>query len=199
MSGKRRQPQLRQARLSSSPEEIMAKLSPILERVSANSSPKSPQNPNPQDPRNMARMYQLPTKIEFSDASKQNTVPTLPPILLNSSVADINVVCKEIMLEREPAPMTSHDGVEFICPLSMVPITIPARGIFCKHAQCFDLREFLLLIPEHNWSCPICHEQLSYDSLRFDPYYFSEEATATPDIQGDMDDMDQLDYFDSFY
>ena len=45
------------------------------------------------------------------------------------------------------------------CPLSTVRIDTPVRGLFCKHFQCFDLRNYLTLISESSnprWNCPVC-------------------------------------------
>jgi hypothetical protein len=42
---------------------------------------------------------------------------------------------------------------------------IPARGMFCKHFQCFDLKNYISLISQSSnprWKCPIC-PALAYD------------------------------------
>lgn len=44
----------------------------------------------------------------------------------------------EISLELVRIPLS--------CPLTSLRIDIPARGIFCTHFQCFDLKNYLTLI-----------------------------------------------------
>ena len=63
--------------------------------------------------------------------------------------------------------------IPLTCPLSTVRIDIPARGIFCNHFQCFDLRNYLSLISESTnprWNCPLC-KTLAYE-LEVDPIIF---------------------------
>jgi hypothetical protein len=45
------------------------------------------------------------------------------------------------------------------CALTTEKIEVPVRGIFCKHFQCFDLRNYLILTSQAQnprWKCPIC-------------------------------------------
>jgi hypothetical protein len=51
------------------------------------------------------------------------------------------------------------------CPLSTERISIPVRGIFCTHFQCFDLKTYTSLISEATnprWKCPLCNS-LAYE------------------------------------
>eukprot|EP01053_Blabericola_migrator_P002198 Blabericola_migrator_1__2197@NODE_1605_length_4184_cov_98_733787_g359_i1_p2_GENE_NODE_1605_length_4184_cov_98_733787_g359_i1NODE_1605_length_4184_cov_98_733787_g359_i1_p2_ORF_typecomplete_len257_score32_16zfMIZ/PF02891_20/2_7e17zfNse/PF11789_8/0_0062_NODE_1605_length_4184_cov_98_733787_g359_i1210980 len=55
------------------------------------------------------------------------------------------------------APLNS---VKLTCPSTMVRIGVPARGIYCKHVQCFDLEFFVrsqrTAIQQARWRCPVC-------------------------------------------
>ena len=58
----------------------------------------------------------------------------------------------------------SEDAVEVIsarqsaiCPITLTPMTTPAKGSKCKHAQLFDAKSFLALCSHTNvWKCPVC-------------------------------------------
>lgn len=46
------------------------------------------------------------------------------------------------------------------CPLGLCVINLPARGLHCKHLQCFDLKTFLLFSRKARskaWRCTVCH------------------------------------------
>ncbi|RKP10915.1 hypothetical protein THASP1DRAFT_21417 [Thamnocephalis sphaerospora] len=48
--------------------------------------------------------------------------------------------------EHQPAGDLSmcDETVSFLCPLALIRITRPARGLHCRHRQCFDLSELRL-------------------------------------------------------
>jgi len=47
--------------------------------------------------------------------------------------------------------------VSLKCPVTYKRITLPARGIDCKHTQCFDLESYLQLNCDRgSWRCPVC-------------------------------------------
>eukprot|EP01056_Protomagalhaensia_sp_Gyna25_P005533 Protomagalhaensia_sp_Gyna_25__5532@NODE_747_length_2706_cov_389_136858_g585_i0_p3_GENE_NODE_747_length_2706_cov_389_136858_g585_i0NODE_747_length_2706_cov_389_136858_g585_i0_p3_ORF_typecomplete_len195_score26_67zfMIZ/PF02891_20/6_6e18zfNse/PF11789_8/0_017DUF4577/PF15145_6/0_17_NODE_747_length_2706_cov_389_136858_g585_i04301014 len=52
------------------------------------------------------------------------------------------------------------NAVKLTCPSTMMRIGIPARGIHCKHVQCFDLHFFVhsqrSAIHQARWKCPVC-------------------------------------------
>ena len=59
--------------------------------------------------------------------------------------------------------------IPLICSLTTEPIRVPARGIFCRHFQCFDLYNFVYLIAQAanpRWLCPLC--RLPAYELRID-------------------------------
>lgn len=56
-------------------------------------------------------------------------------------------------------------------PISLDRITVPGRGIFCRHPQCFSLDTFVLMMSKLQnrvWKCPICNYRC-YDLYK-DPY-----------------------------
>lgn len=51
--------------------------------------------------------------------------------------------------------------VSLKCPITMALITIPVRGINCKHISCFNLETFVNMQRKskiNRWRCPICQE-----------------------------------------
>ena len=70
---------------------------------------------------------------------------------LNESFTEFGKGEEDISCELVKIPLN--------CPFSSIRIQIPARGIFCTHFQCFDLKSYLTLISESvnpRWNCPIC-------------------------------------------
>ncbi|KAH0796035.1 MIZ zinc finger family protein [Histomonas meleagridis] len=54
-----------------------------------------------------------------------------------------------------------------LCPLTGMQIEIPARGVNCNHANCFDLLPYLTQAQAlTSWICPICGCPLPYTDLR---------------------------------
>ncbi len=54
-------------------------------------------------------------------------------------------------------------SVSLIDPLAQTLISIPARGRFCKHLQCFSLSSFvenMEQITARRWLCPICSTKI---------------------------------------
>ncbi|KAH7719705.1 zinc finger protein [Aphelenchoides avenae] len=64
--------------------------------------------------------------------------------------------------------------VSMVCPVSQSRIKVPARGVNCRHLECFDLRSYLLY---HTmlafWECPytFCKAKVFCDQLRVDEYF----------------------------
>ncbi|KAJ0410613.1 hypothetical protein ATCC90586_009094 [Pythium insidiosum] len=59
------------------------------------------------------------------------------------------------------------------CPLGLCVISLPARGLHCKHLQCFDLRTFLQFNKKARsraYRCTVCHNFIKATDLRIDPY-----------------------------
>ncbi|DBA04519.1 TPA: hypothetical protein N0F65_011067 [Lagenidium giganteum] len=72
------------------------------------------------------------------------------------------------------------------CPLGLCVINMPARGLHCKHLQCFDLRTFLQFNKSARskpWRCTICHNFIKVPDLRIDPYF----KKLLADVAGEED------------
>ncbi|EPY23853.1 hypothetical protein STCU_07421 [Strigomonas culicis] len=47
--------------------------------------------------------------------------------------------------------------VRISCPLTSLPMQVPARGVHCEHLQCMELLTVLTACARTNvWNCPIC-------------------------------------------
>ncbi|XP_030621891.1 zinc finger MIZ domain-containing protein 2-like [Chanos chanos] len=74
--------------------------------------------------------------------------------------------------------LSGEDGVKqtavkvsLQCPITYQPIQIPARGLDCRHIQCFDLESYLQLNCEREtWRCPVCNKTTSIEQLEVDQY-----------------------------
>ncbi|KAH7704194.1 zinc finger protein [Aphelenchoides avenae] len=64
--------------------------------------------------------------------------------------------------------------VSLLCPVSQSRIKVPARGVDCRHLECFDLRSYLLYHTKLAfWECPytFCKAKVFCDQLRVDEYF----------------------------
>lgn len=65
--------------------------------------------------------------------------------------------------------MNEHNTSDDVCidklvislkdAITQEPIEYPAKGKFCTHVQCFDLKNYLTIVDKLNprkWNCPIC-------------------------------------------
>lgn len=58
--------------------------------------------------------------------------------------------------------------LSFSCPLSLMRISNPGKGKYCKHKQCFDLKIFLQFFerkPLSKWKCTVCNMPVTADTL----------------------------------
>ena len=170
----------RQAKLFNVPDDILSKV--MQKKESQQTQPHSPlyvpsslpTHQRPNFPQQFIPPPQRPQQATVFINYSEYCQPQPPQsVIINSFTRDINDVLFEIVVSRPPAPyIESETPPSTICPFSMVPITCPGRGFDCNHADCFDLREFILLQMDDNWKCPICGNQLTFESLRFDASFF---------------------------
>jgi len=126
--------------------------------------------------------------FSFENVESSNYPKTFPSAIVNGMILDVNEIVKDVVLNRPPSQQSfsSNEQKSHICPISYVPISCPVRGEMCCHAQCFDLRSFLISQEVDNWKCPICKSDLTIESLRFDPNYFDEKPGANDFIRLDL-------------
>ncbi|KAG9242409.1 PINIT domain-containing protein [Calycina marina] len=82
------------------------------------------------------------------------------------------------------------------CPLSTLRMSLPCRGIACRHNQCFDGTSYLQLQEQGpTWLCPICNRPAPFDQLVIDEYLGSiltstsrsvDQVTVQPDGRWDV-------------
>ncbi|KAJ3440484.1 tonalli isoform b [Anaeramoeba flamelloides] len=64
---------------------------------------------------------------------------------------------------------TKNEIISFKCPLSKKRISVPARGLKCKHLQCFDLGAFIRHAEmTKKWVCPCCSQPITLQDLVVD-------------------------------
>jgi len=67
------------------------------------------------------------------------------------------------------------------CPISLMRIVNPVRGIKCQHVQTFELDSFLSINYKHGkWVCPICNKRTTTADLKYDEW-FSELLKKIPE------------------
>jgi len=74
-----------------------------------------------------------------------------------------------------------------IDPLKLSRIIAPGRSSTCKHIQCFDLENYLLMNERiRRWLCPICNKSAFYPDLIHDGYFAKilEEISDKPEVTG---------------
>ncbi|KAL3107563.1 hypothetical protein niasHT_013212 [Heterodera trifolii] len=71
--------------------------------------------------------------------------------------------------------------ISLLDPLMRTRIKIPARFAGCKHLQCFDLKNYLMMLENRQiWKCPICGKQAAYSKLYIDSYFEQVLSGASP-------------------
>ncbi|KAJ3443199.1 zinc finger miz domain-containing protein [Anaeramoeba flamelloides] len=65
--------------------------------------------------------------------------------------------------------MGENEIISLKCPFTKKKINVPARGVGCKHMQCFDLSNFLKNAEvTKKWICPECKQQITLQNLIVD-------------------------------
>ncbi|XP_031124884.1 E4 SUMO-protein ligase PIAL2-like isoform X2 [Ipomoea triloba] len=55
------------------------------------------------------------------------------------------------------------------CPISFKRIKTPAKGVSCKHLQCFDYENYLDINSRRpSWRCPHCNQHVCFPEIRID-------------------------------
>lgn len=67
-----------------------------------------------------------------------------------------------------------HTGPKLLSLLDPISLTImkyPGRSINCRHSQCFDIVQFLILNKQKmHWKCPVCNMRVTIEQLQYDLY-----------------------------
>ena len=92
-------------------------------------------------------------------------VKKLPPEELVQKITQNNkrsaAECKRRVTEQFKSDGLEIDKLSYslTCVLDMQPLKTPAKGIFCKHVNCFSLENHISVTYRNNqrkWLCPIC-------------------------------------------
>lgn len=85
---------------------------------------------------------------------------------------------------------TSTLKVKLDCPLMKTRLKLPGRSLNCKHVQCFDIENFLLMNEKKStWACPICDIKTTYDGLIIDELHLEilEKNSTEHEIEINLD------------
>jgi E3 SUMO-protein ligase PIAS1 len=70
---------------------------------------------------------------------------------------------------NDPDLVATSQVVSLKCPLSYMRLSVPCRGISCRHISCFDAVSYLQLQEQGpQWLCPICNKPAPFDQLAID-------------------------------
>lgn len=103
------------------------------------------------------------------------------------------VVIKSFGVEDEDDVVATVTMLSVRCPLGLCVIDLPARGLHCKHVQCFDLKTFILFCKKARskaWRCTVCHQFIKASDLRIDPYL----KQLLLEVQGE-EDLEEVEIF----
>ena len=70
------------------------------------------------------------------------------------------------------------------CPLTHTRLTLPARGVSCRHLECFDLEAYVDLAKTTShprWTCPLCAAPARPHQLRVDSWLANVLEVSPPD------------------
>ncbi|CAH0475345.1 unnamed protein product [Peronospora belbahrii] len=102
-------------------------------------------------------------------------------------------VVKSFGSEDEDDVVATVTMLSVRCPLGLCVINLPARGLHCKHLQCFDLKTFLLFSKKARskaWRCTVCHQFIKAADLRIDPYL----KKLLAEVEGE-DELEEVEIF----
>ena len=92
----------------------------------------------------------------------------------SSSIEEARASVRSSFLDNGDEEVTAAaTRMSLVCPLSLSPIEIPARGRQCRHLQCFDLRSFFELNKAFSvarYRCGVCSHVLNPTNLIVDAY-----------------------------
>jgi E3 SUMO-protein ligase PIAS1 len=114
------------------------------------------------------RIYDLAVVIakritidELSDTVKGRRVISKEQVLLEmrSKAQDDDIVAG-------PTTMSLKDSVSY------TRISVPCRGLQCRHYTCFDLSSYLEMQKQAPlWTCPVCDKKTLFDQIAVDKYF----------------------------
>ena len=128
----------------------------------------------------MSSLLQLPVLLRFPTGALTPATCSLTLTIIPFLTAPPSGISKQNLLKSEQSAAkikrnfsanggmagggVNEDAIEqtaitvsLKCPITQQAIRLPARGRDCKHIQCFDLENFLIMNSRKaSWSCPVC-------------------------------------------
>jgi hypothetical protein len=104
--------------------------------------------------------------------------------VINQSSNDPSASRKKMMqsFQNSDDIACMEDELSLRCKISMARIRTPAKGLNCRHLQCFDLDTFLEFARRHsNWLCPNCDQPLCASDLRVDALFKQALVSVSPE------------------
>ena len=73
-------------------------------------------------------------------------------------------------------------------PLTQLRMQLPARGVDCKHLQCFDAIPFLRMNEQkETWKCTLCGKQIKFENIEIDEFFLI--MLQSPDLSEECENV----------
>ncbi|KAH7706221.1 MIZ zinc finger family protein [Aphelenchoides avenae] len=73
--------------------------------------------------------------------------------------------------------------VSLICPITRKRLVTPARGMLCKHLQCFELQAYVAMNDQsQKWKCGVCRGCAKRERLVVDEYFLKVLEDVDPSV-----------------
>lgn len=93
--------------------------------------------------------------MNYRKASHGHTAS--PPSQLSAHPPTTTTTAPRNAVAEDSAVNVTEGYVKLQCPLTTMPMAIPARGVACEHLQCVEMAALLTHCVRSNlWNCPLC-------------------------------------------
>ncbi|XP_038683934.1 E4 SUMO-protein ligase PIAL2-like isoform X2 [Tripterygium wilfordii] len=137
-------------------------------------SPEEKIDTGPQIPTNVTGMLQYGANLLQAVGQFNGNFIVVLAFMSISSLPEAPVLEDYVQSET---PMTDSENdiiegpsrISLKCPISFRRVAIPVKGYRCKHLQCFDFSNYVIINSRRpSWRCPHCNQPVCYTELRID-------------------------------
>ncbi|XP_028905931.1 E3 SUMO-protein ligase PIAS3-like [Ornithorhynchus anatinus] len=136
--------------------------------------------PSDEAPNGVMLLWSLSDRRDFAMSVclvKQLTAEKLVERLTNRiffpSYGTMSMVREVMPVVCDPKLGLRSLRVSLLCPLGQGVVSLPCRSVSCSHVQIFDAILFLESNEkEETWRCPICDQEILYENLIIDEYFY---------------------------
>jgi len=120
---------------------------------------------------------QLTRKLTSQDLLTH--IQTTKVILLEEAIERV----RNSFNKQNSEVLATSTKLSLLDPLLLSRIIAPGRAYTCRHLQCFDLENYLLMNERiRRWICPVCDQPAIYQDLQYDSYF----SSILEDLKSDL-------------